>query len=73
MKHVRPPMTAWLAPVWLTPGLAVLVVVVVAAAGTAPSAVAVVAKPPEPISTERDDPRAVLLLKVAQRASSRVA
>lgn len=73
MKHVRPPMTAWLAPVWLTPGLAVLVVVVVAAAGTAPAAVAVVAKPPEPISTERDDPRAVLLLKVAQRASSRVA
>ena len=72
MKPVRPPMTAWPVPVWLAPGLAVLVVVV-AAAGTAPAAVAVVAKPPEPISTERDDPRAVLLLKVAQRASSQVA
>ncbi len=72
MKHVRPPMTAWPVPVWLVPGLAVLVVVVVAA-GSAPAAVAVVANPPEPVSTERDDPHAVLLLEVAQRASSRVA
>jgi sigma-E factor negative regulatory protein RseB len=66
-------MTAWPVPVWLVPGLAVLVVAVAAAATTAPTAVAVVANPPEPVSTERDDPRAVLLLEVAQRASSRVA
>jgi len=73
MKFARPPLAAWPVPVWLVPGLAVLVVVVVAAAGSAPAAVAVVANPPEPVSAERDDPRAVLLLEVAQRASSRVA
>lgn len=72
MKAVRPSALAWPVPMWLVPGLAVLVVVA-AAAGTAPAAVAGPVSPSEPAPTERDDTRAVLLLETARRAASLVA
>jgi sigma-E factor negative regulatory protein RseB len=58
---------------WLVPSLAILVVVVAAAAGTVPAAVAGPVNPSEPVPTERDDTRAILLLENARRAASRVA